>query len=139
MGEEAGTFLAEFKPKFARLKQLDKELDELDKKQKELEQAREEVVEELSTGMDDQGVSRVTIDGVTFYRKNDAYPRVKDQDAMFRWLEDLGRGDIIKPAVNAQTLRSLVLELRRENQEMPECIELFIKKRVQTREAKRGN
>lgn len=128
-----GGFLAEYKAKFERLHTLNERYDQLESQQTELEQEINTLTEELVTVMDDEGVPRITIGNTTFYRKNDKYPRVKDPDAMFRWLNDIGRGDMIKPTVNQQSLRSLCNERDRENQEVPDCIELFVKKRVGTR------
>lgn len=126
-------FLAQFAPMFRRLKQIDDRMTELDAERKGLVQETDELTEQLSTVMDDNLVSRITFEGTTFFRRNDKYPKVKDQDELFKWLHEIDRGDMIKPVVNAQTLRSLVLELDREHQEFPPCLEVFEKKRVQMR------
>ncbi len=78
-------------------------------------------------------VSRITVAGTTFFRRTDNYPRVKDQEGLFRWLNEIDRGDMVKPTVNSQSLRSLMIERLKENQPMPDCVEVFSKNRVATR------
>lgn len=127
---QAQGFLAQYADKFRRLKVISERRDELAAEDKGLIQESDLLTEELSTVMDDNLVSRITFEGTTYYRKTDKYPRVKDQDALIAWLHSIDRGDMIKPTVNAQTLRSLVIERDRENQDLPDCLEVFHKKRV---------
>lgn len=131
--QESGGSLSEMNDKFLRLKEIDDTIDDLEAKKKTLEQERAELEEKLVAAMDDTLTSRITVAGTTFFRRIDSYPKMKDQEEGFKWLQSIERGDLIKPTVNAQSLRSLVLELQKDNVEIPACIEVFKKNRVQTR------
>ncbi len=131
--EQTGGFLDNYKPVFLELNAVDEESDDLEAKLKALKQRRSELEEKLVLAMDDAGVPRLTIMGTTFFRRNDQYPKVKDQEGLFQFLQAEGRSDLIKPNVNAQSLRSFMLERSRENLEVPECVEMFTTPRVGTR------
>lgn len=131
--EGNGTSLSEHQELFLGLKEVQEEIDRLEMQLKAKEQRRAELEEQLVAIMDAEMMSRVTIAGTTFFRRTDTYPRVKDQDGLFQWLRDIDRSDMVKPTVNAQSLRSLMLERLKENQPLPDCIEVFAKNRVATR------
>jgi hypothetical protein len=129
--ESNGGILSESHALFITLKQCDDEMAELETKLKLLKTKRDETEKELVTLMDDSLVSRLTVGDCTFYRRTDRYPRPQSQEDLFTWLNQIGRGDMIKPGVNSQSLRSLCLELLRENQPVPEHIQMFDVNRVQ--------
>ncbi|QGH73041.1 MAG: hypothetical protein [Siphoviridae sp. ctCJE6] len=52
------------------------------------------------------------------------------QDELFRWLEENGRGDVIKPVVHAGTLSSLVRELIKDGKENPPGTTYYLQKRL---------
>lgn len=126
-------FMESFKPVFVELRAIEEELDRLEVATKVAKQRRAELEEILIPAMDNAECPRIVIAGMTFFRRNDAYPRVKDQDGLFKYLQEEGRADLIKPTVNAQSLRSLMLERMRENQPVPECVEMLTTPRVGTR------
>ncbi len=82
--EQTGGFLDNYKPVFLELNAVDEESDDLEAKLKALKQRRSELEEKLITAMDDAGVPRITIMGTTFFRRDDAYPKVKDQEGLFK-------------------------------------------------------
>ena len=135
MTEENGGFLAEHRPVFMELRTTEAELDRLDALVTAAKQLRAKLEEQLVKAMDDAMVNRITIDGTTFFRRTDSYPKVKEgeQEALFRWLQEEGRGDMIKPTVNAQSLRSLVIERSKDNLPLPDCLDVHQISRVQTR------
>ena len=122
--------------KFLRLKEIDDEVDQLKARETTLTQERAEIEEALVKAMDDATCPRIVLAGTTFYRRTDQYPKVKDQDGLVRWLSEIDRSDMVKPTVNAASLRSLVIERGKQNEALPHCLELFQKARVQTRATK---
>lgn len=131
---ESGGFLSdEAKQLFLEFKEVEDELDKIAPRVASLKQRREELEEKLVLLMDDAVCPRVVIGGVTFFRRTDRFPRVKDQDGLIRWLAELDRSDLVKPTVNSKSLQSLCIERLDQNQELPECVEMFTRARVQTR------
>lgn len=63
------------------------------------------------------GIGRITLQADVF-----ASIPAPMRDQAYEWLDEHGHGDIIKPTVNASTLKALIKSLIRKGTEIPESI-----------------
>lgn len=73
--------------------------------------------------LDERQIKLVKFEGLgTFFIKGDAFPKIENEEALFKWLKDNGHGAIIKTGVAAQTLRAFCNSLQSEGQALPEGV-----------------
>lgn len=111
---------------FLRERELKTRLDDVKKKRTE----KEEMIYNM---MESFNMQSVKIDDLgTFYRRDDMYASVCDQDALFDWLQTNGHEGIIKQTVNTRTLMALFKELAEDSGDMtpPPGTTVTIKKRI---------
>lgn len=72
--------------------------------------------------MDALLITTTTFAGIGRLQKaSDIYAKTVDKDASFQFLRDTGYEDMIKPAVNASSLKALLRRMLKEGIEIPEC------------------
>ena len=120
---------------FKKLKKLEKKLTkDLEKVKKE----RAAFEEELGIMFESEDVTSVALGGYTFY----AYPeQFASIPAEFRtkghkWLKKIGAGSLIYPTVNAQKFSAFIKELQQREEDIPDFIKIFPKKRVGMRKGR---
>lgn len=75
--------------------------------------------------MDALLITTTTFAGIGRLQKaSDIYAKTKDKDASFQYLRDTGYEDMIKPTVNASTLKALLRRLLKEGVDIPGCYEV---------------
>lgn len=75
----------------------------------------------LPDAMEEEGLESLRITGVgTVYLTDDINVSLKDKEGAYKWLEDHGFGDIIKPYVFPQTIKAFTKEQINEGNELPE-------------------
>lgn len=72
--------------------------------------------------MDALQITTTTFAGIGRLQKaSDIYAKTIDKDTSFQYLRDTGYEDMIKPTVNASTLKALLRRLLKEGVDIPEC------------------
>lgn len=72
--------------------------------------------------MDALEITTTTFAGIGRLQKaSDIYAKTVDKDASFQYLRDTGYEDMIKPTVNASSLKALLRRMLKEGVELPEC------------------
>ncbi len=66
----------------------------------------------------------------TLTRTDDVHVTVKDEEALFKWLDENHLSNIKKTTVHHQTLNSTVKELLENGNPLPEGIKIFVKSNV---------
>lgn len=75
--------------------------------------------------MDALLITTTTFAGIGRLQKaSDIYAKTKDKEASFQYLRDTGYEDMIKPTVNASTLKALLRRLLKDGTEIPECYDV---------------
>lgn len=75
--------------------------------------------------MDALEITTTTFMGIGRLQKAaDIYAKTTDKEASFQYLQDTGYADMIKPTVNASTLKALLRRLLKAGEEIPECYEV---------------
>lgn len=75
--------------------------------------------------MDALTVTTIKFEGIGRLQKvADIYAKTKDKGASFQYLRDTGYEDMIKPTVNASTLKALLRRLLKEGVDIPDCYEV---------------
>lgn len=106
---------------------LENQLSDLNK---EIEEHQIKFVELMEL----HSIQRFSVNDVgTFYLSSDLFPRVLDRELLFQDLQARGAGDLIKPTVNAQTLKAYVKECLENKNEIPKGIETHSKTVVRIR------
>lgn len=116
-------------------------LKELLNKKKDLEAALSNLNSEIEDHqikfvelMEMHSMQKFSINDVgTFYLSSDLFPRILDRELLFQDLKARGAGDLIKPTVNAQTLKAYVKECLESKNEIPKGIETHTKTMVRIR------
>lgn len=76
--------------------------------------------EAIPTKMDDDGIERLTVEGVgRVSLTGDMFVATVDKAGLYKWLEDNGFDDIIQPSVNASTLKAFIKERTKSGKEVP--------------------
>jgi len=75
--------------------------------------------------------------GMAILEKPELFARCNkpDQEALFGYLTEIGRGDMIKPSVHHKSLSSFVGEVLEQGGELPEFIQYGFKQTVAIRKA----
>ena len=100
--------------------------DESKKAKERFDQAQAKLVEELQT----KGASKTAkYDGIgtISLMKPLVGARSTNEDALFEYLKQIGRDDLIKPTVHHKTLSSFVKEALEEGKDLPDFIEYWFK------------
>lgn len=97
---------------------------------KELGAAAEELMIKICRDLDQMNLSSVRVNGLgTCSRTTQFYPSIVQghEDEVFGTLTKLGYGSLIKRTVHSQSLRSVIGELKSQNQPVPKGIEVYEK------------
>lgn len=105
--------------------------DMLDK----IKQERMDIEAALALEMDVLSMESFKVDGTTFYIRQDFYAGAgkENQAAFFKWLRDNGHGSLIYETINSRTLSAFARETLEEGGELPDYVNVTIKKRVGVR------
>ena len=77
----------------------------------------------IPTVMEDMGIESVKLAGIgRLSLRGEIYAGMVDKDLAYAWLEENGHGDLIKPTVNASTLKAFLKEQMREGEVLPEDV-----------------
>lgn len=96
---------------------LEEQLSEMNKRIEVL--SRQEIPE----AMDEEGVQNVRYEGIgKVHLRADVFASIPAEvrDDAYTWLEATGRGSLIKPTVNASSLKAAVKEWIAQGEEIPE-------------------
>lgn len=74
----------------------------------------------------------------TFYMEAKAFPQVKDNEKLIKWLNNNERGDLVKETVHYQTLVGICRELLEGNMEAPDGVEVYMKRQIRLRRNTNG-
>jgi len=86
--------------------------------QKEFDHLRKHRIPEM---MENMGIQNVKLEGVgRVSLRGEIYASIVDKDLAYSWLQEHGHGDLIKPTVNASTLKAFLKEQMREGEVLPE-------------------
>lgn len=86
--------------------------------QKKFDHLRKHRIPEM---MENMGIQNVKLEGVgRVSLRAEIYAGIVDKDLAYAWLEEHGHGDLIKPTVNASTLKAFLKEQMREGESLPE-------------------
>jgi hypothetical protein len=80
----------------------------------------------IPTKMDEEGIDKITIDGVgTLYTSVDVNASIPadSKHAAYQWLDEHGFGNLVTPTVNSSTLKAFCKEQLKKGTELPS--ELF--------------
>lgn len=72
--------------------------------------------------MEDEGITKISIAGVgTVYLQGDMYVSMNaaKKEEAYKWLDDNGNGDLIKPVVNSSSLSALIKKMIGDGFEVP--------------------
>ncbi len=100
-----------------------RQIDEAEERLKPLKRRKEWLERtHIPTAFDDQGVTVLKVDGLgRFSLRGDAFVSIKRgmKPKVFEWLDDMGKGDLIKKEVNPSTLKALTKAMIKEGEEIP--------------------
>ena len=103
--------------------------DEIRERQKAVNAEYGLLESKLVEMLDDAGLEKASGKLATASLKYEAYPQVKDKDAMTRWAIAHDRIDIIQARVNAAPIR----EMFENENTLPDGVELFTKAKINFR------
>lgn len=72
--------------------------------------------------MENEGIEKISIAGIgTVYLQSDMYVSMvaERKEEAYKWLEDMGNGDLIKPTVNSSSLSALIKGMVKDGVEVP--------------------
>ena len=110
-------------------KQQEKQAKEI---YEELKTERMEMEETLNIQMENIGIDSFRTEDATFYTKTNWYANVAkvDQPGFFAWLRERDFGDLVYETVNARTLSGFAKDRREKGEELPDYLNVTIKKTV---------
>jgi hypothetical protein len=75
----------------------------------------------IPNAMEDAGISNIKYGFGRITASGDLYVSIVSgqSEAVFEFLDDLGKGDLVKPTVNPSTLKAVVKELIKSGEEIP--------------------
>jgi hypothetical protein len=79
----------------------------------------------LPTAMENEGLEKFTADGIgTVYLASDMWVKVMPgkSDALQQWLSNNGHADLIKPTVNASSLKAAITQMMAKGEMVPESL-----------------
>jgi len=131
---ENGLLPSEHKDKLKRLLELKNEKTKLDSDRKAIVAEQAELYEQMFKVFTDEEIPKITLEiegkNRTFFRKQEAFPKVDDFEEMKGWLLENNKEYMIKETVNAQTLRSFCNERRDDNLPLPDGVSTFDKNTI---------
>jgi hypothetical protein len=75
----------------------------------------------LPTAMENEGFEKFTADGIgTVYLASDMWLKVVSNPGLQEWLANNGHADLIKPTVNASSLKAAVKQMLTKGEAVPE-------------------
>lgn len=84
--------------------------------------------------MESLGITHIDVDGVgNCFLTKTIYPKVVNEEVLFKYLRSHGASDIIKYSVHPQTLKAYVKEVMEVKNEVPLGLEIFPKTKVSIR------
>ena len=126
---------------------LVEQMDALRKQKKELQEQIKDINASLEnlelmllTRMKEAGLQNFKTDkGLQAIIKKDLFVHVDKtkEGELFEWLQETGRGDVIKPTVHHQTLKAIIREALENAIPIPECVNIFEKERITLRRGKK--
>jgi len=131
--------IEDIKQKLQEFGKLRAKKDKLKAELKKLDEAIEKEEPELLDIMDKLKMQNMTMPKIgTFYVEAKAYPQVKDNEKLIKWLNHNGRGELVRETVHYQTLVGICNEQLQANLEAPEGVEVFMKRQIRLRRNTNG-
>ena len=123
--------IREFKKLKQREKSLNKELEDVKKERAAFE-------EELGIMFENEDVTSVVLGGYTFYTYPEQFASIPAEFRAkgYKWLKKIRAGSLIYPTVNAQKFSAFIKELQQREEDIPDFIKIFPKKRVGVRKGR---
>jgi len=131
----ASTDLSSKIREFKKIKKREKALSqELEKTKKD----RAAFEEELNIMFENEGVTSITMGGYTFYTYPELYASIPEEFKTegHRWLKEIGAGSLIHPTVNAHKFSAFIKERQRLEEDIPDYIKIFPKRRIGMRKGR---